>query len=490
MAVVGRESECLILEDILNSGRPEFIAIYGRRRVGKTYLVREFFENKKAVFFNTTGTKDGTMSEQISHFTKEIGNVFYNGIPIKRAKNWDETFELLTKAIATVRKNNKVILFLDEFPWMATRKSRLLQTLDYYWNQHWSRDKRIKLIICGSSASWIINKVINNKGGLHNRITKSAMLIEPLHLLATKQLLSKQGVKLTNRQILQIYMVTGGVPYYLSNIQKGLSATQIIDQLAFSNKSLLINEFDNLFSSLFTDHETCEKMIRIISEYQYGIAQEELFKKIDGGIKGKLGLTKLKEMEEAGFITSFTPHFHKKRGIYYKIIDEYTLFYLKWIEPIKSSLLKKTLPPTYWEKQQNTSSWDSWSGLAFESICYKHVAQISEALQLCPTALPSTWRYKPSKGSINEGAQIDLLFDRNDDSITLCEIKYTDTPFVIDKKYAKILNNKINTFKKVTKTNKQIFLAMISASGIKNNMYSEEMIDGIVTLDDFFKKGE
>lgn len=486
MAVIGREPECLILDDFLSSNKPEFIAIYGRRRVGKTYLIRQYFENKKAVFFNTTGSKDGTISEQISHFTKEIGNVFNKGLSLKQSKNWDETFELLTNAINVTPKNKKIILFLDEFPWMATRKSRLLQILDYYWNQHWSRDKRVKLIICGSSASWIINKIINNKGGLHNRITRPALLIEPLNLRTTKQLLSKQGVKLNNRQILQIYMVTGGVPYYLSNIQKGLSATQIIDQLAFRNKSLLLNEFENLFSSLFSNHEICEDMIRIISQYQYGIGQGELFQKIDRNIKGKLGLMKLKEMEEAGFITSFIPHFHKKRGIYYKVIDEYTLFYLKWIEPIKNTLLKKTLPPKYWEKQQNTPSWNSWAGLAFESICYKHVAQISEALHLNSSAIPSTWRYKPTKESVNEGAQIDLLFDRDDNSITVCEIKYTDTPFAIDKQYAKILNNKVDVFKKITKTNKQIFLAMISASGIKNTMYSEEIIDEIVTLDDLF----
>src|SRR3990167_716289 len=275
MAVIGRESESLILDDFLSSNKTEFIAIYGRRRVGKTYLIRQYFENKKVVFFNMTGSKEGVISEQIGHFTKEIGNVFNKGLSLKQGKNWDETFELLTKAISGTPKNKKIILFLDEFPWMATRKSKLLQTLDYYWNQHWSRDKRIKLIICGSSASWIIN----NKGGLHNRITRPALLIEPLHLLATKKLLNSQGVKLNNRQILQIYMVTGGVPYYLSNIQKGLSATQIIEQLAFKNKSLLINEFENLFSSLFSDHEICENMIRIISQYQYGIGQEELFKK-------------------------------------------------------------------------------------------------------------------------------------------------------------------------------------------------------------------
>src|SRR5579872_1736135 len=203
MAIMGRESEKQILTEFLASGRAEFLAIYGRRRIGKTFLVREFFKDKKAVFFNTTGSNDGILFEQIGHFTKEIGKIFYHGAVLKQGKNWDETFELLTKAIDTLPKNKKIVLFLDEFPWMATKKSSLLQNLDYYWNQHWSNDKRIKLIICGSSASWIIDKIINNKGGLHNRITRQ-LLLEPLKLQDTKQFLNGLGVKLNNRQILQI----------------------------------------------------------------------------------------------------------------------------------------------------------------------------------------------------------------------------------------------------------------------------------------------
>lgn len=485
MPIMGREIEKQILTDFLASNRAEFLAIYGRRRIGKTYLVREFFKNKKVIFFNKTGSKDGGLKEQIGHFTKEIGRVFYSGAGLKQGKNWDETFELLTKAIDTLPKNKKVILFMDEFPWMATRKSSLLQNLDYYWNQYWSNDKRIKLIICGSSASWIVDKIINNKGGLHNRIT-SQLLLEPLTLQDTKYFLNGLGVKLNNRQILQIFMLTGGVPYYLNNIKKGLSATQIIEQLAFRKKSLLINEFENLFSSLFNKHDVCIDMIRLISQYQYGIGQKELFKKIGKNIDGKLGLLKLKELEEAGFIKSFKPHFHQKRGIYYKLIDEYTLFYLKWIEPVKNTLLKESLTKGYWEKQHASAKWYNWSGLVFEAICYKHIAQINKALELSPSAIPNTWRYVPKKGMQENGAQIDLLFDRDDDAITLCEIKYTDTPFAIDKQYAKQLQQKIDVFKKITGTKKEIFLVMISASGLKKTMYSEEMISGVVELDDLF----
>ena len=488
--LLNREPEQKILSEFLESDKPEFMAIYGRRRIGKTFLIREFFKNKKSIiFFNTMGSKDGSLVEQIRHFTKEIGNTFYSGAVLKHGKTWDETFDLLTKAINIVPKNKKIVLFLDEFPWMATKKSRLLQNLDYYWNQHWSQNKRIKLIICGSSASWIINKIINNKGGLHNRITRQ-ILLEPLDLYATKRFLQTIGVKLNNRQILQIYMVTGGVPYYLESIKKGLSATQIIEQLAFRKKSLLLDEFENLFSSLFSNHEICVEMIRLMSQYRYGIGQEELFREMGKNIKGKLGITKLKELEDAGFIISFKPIFHQRRGIYYKLIDEYTLFYLRWIEPIKKTLIKKVLPSGYWEKQQDSAAWASWSGLAFESVCYKHLPQISAALKLSPTAIPSTWRYVPTKGSKEQGAQIDLLFDRADDAITLCEIKYTDYPFTIDKQYAQKIKNKIDVFKKVTRTHKQIFFAMISGTGINKSIYSDELIDDIVTLDDLFKKDE
>ena len=249
--IFGRQEELETLEYVFKSKKPEFVALYGRRRVGKTYLIRQAsMQQKEAVFFNVTGSQGGKLREQITHFVVKLSEVFYGGVSLLVPKTWDEAFELLTKAIEGVSKNKKVILFFDELPWMATKWSRLLETLDYYWNQYWSDDPRIKLIICGSSASWIIQKVINNRGGLHNRITQN-MPLDPFTLKETKQYLDSQGVRLKNQQILLIYMVTGGVPYYLSHIQKGLSAAQIIEDLAFTKKGVLFGEFDSLFSSLF-----------------------------------------------------------------------------------------------------------------------------------------------------------------------------------------------------------------------------------------------
>jgi len=486
--VTGREAELNILGEFLSTDSPEFLAIVGRRRVGKTFLIRKFFEKKNVIFFDVTGAKDMALKGQIKHFTHQIGKIFYN---YKRAqlvagKNWDETFELLTEAIEGMKGTKKIVLFFDEFPWMATKNSKLLQNLDYYWNQHWSKNDRVKLVICGSSASWIIEKIVNNKGGLHNRLTQTIYL-EPFKLKQTKSFLKKLSVNLNNKQITQLYMVMGGIPFYLKKIVKNLSATQLIEKLAFKQKSFLLEEFDNLYASLFDNSEIFIEIVREISSFRYGIGQEALLKKMGKTLQGKGGIQKLKALQDAGFIMSFKPHFHKTRGIYYRVIDQYSLFYFYWIEPVKHSLLKKSLLTGYWDKLQSKPGWNSWAGLSFESICYEHLAQITKALNLSPTAIPTTWRYVPRKGSDDQGAQIDLLFDRDDDSITIFEIKYSDKPFVITKEYARKLKLKVETFRKVTRTRKQIFIVIIAANGIKRNRYSDELISGVITLDDLFK---
>jgi AAA+ ATPase superfamily predicted ATPase len=487
MDLIGRDEEVETLKRLLKSNKPEFLALYGRRRIGKTFLIKQFFKKQNAVFFAVTGSKKGSLSEQIKHFTQQISQVFYNGVELKASKTWDETFEKLTKAFSLVPKNKKIILFFDELPWMATPKSRLLQILDYYWNQFWSNDARIKLIVCGSSASWIIHKIINNKGGLHNRITKKIHL-EPYTLADTKMFLNNLGIKLDNKQILLVYMMTGGIPYYLSEVEKGKSAIQIIEKLAFSKKAFLLDEFDNLFSSLFDAGEVYDEIVNILAENPYGVGKQKLLEMIGKSVVGGSGVKKLRELEETGFIMKFKPLYHAKKGVYYRLIDEYVLFYLKWIKPIRETLQKQSFEKGNWEAMQNTPEWNSWLGYAFESVCYKHISAIRKALSISSGAMASAWRYAPLKGTKRRGAQIDLLFDRKDNSITICEIKYSDKPFTLTKDYVDVLNRKMTVFKEQTRIKKQLFLAIISANGVRNNYYAVDMISGVVTLDDLFKE--
>ena len=386
-----------------------------------------------------------------------------------------------------VPKDKKIVLFFDELPWMATKRSRLLQNLDYYWNQHWSDDERIKLIVCGSSASWILNNILRNKGGLYNRTTREIHL-ESFSLPEVKVYLENMGIKLNNNQILLLYMLTGGIPYYLNRAEKGFTAMQLIERMAFSKKAFLLEEFKKLFGSLFDDDDVYTEIVKVISKYRYGIGQQELLKKLGTQAKGGFYAKKLQTLEESGFIMSFTPLYHKRQGIYYRIIDEYTLFYLKWIEPLRRNLQKQALSEGNWQEMQNTPEWNNWLGYAFEAVCYKHLSIIRRKLQISPTAIADTWRYVPRKHSKESGAQIDLLFDRRDDAITLCEIKYSNKPDVITNDYVDNLKRKMTVFQKQTKTKKQLFIALISAMGVKNNYYAEDICSGLVILDDLFEE--
>ena len=485
--LIGRKEELTILDDILKSRKSEFLAIYGRRRVGKTFLIRRYLEKQKCIFLHVTGIKDGILAEQISHVTKEIGKTFYSSAELVIKDRWIDVFEQLTDAIATIPKTKKVVLFFDELPWMATKRSKLIQAIDHYWNRYWSFDSRLKFIVCGSASSWILEKLIHNKGGLYNRITQIIKL-EPFTLKETKIFLNNMNIKLSNKQVVQLYMITGGIPLYLLHIKKSLSIIHNIDRLCFSSSGLLFKEFDELFSALFDESEVYEELIKIIASQRYGISQERLIEKSTKASKGGRVVKRLKELEEAGFIISFVPYKHKDKGKYYRIFDEYTMFYMSWINPVKETIRNRRGVRNYWQTKVKHPSWFSWAGYAFEAICYKHIASILQTLNISFGAEIASWRYTPRKKSDEFGVQIDLLFDRYDDAITICEIKYTNNSFTIDKKYAQELLRKREVFRKQLRTNKQIFIAMISANGLKSTIYAEDLIANVVTLDDLFRE--
>ncbi len=486
MTIIGREHEQKQLKKFLKSNKAEFAAIYGRRRVGKTFLIRKFFEEKPCIFFRSSGIHNGALKSQLDKFKKEIENTFYKnrkGARLSTFSNWHHAFEALTDGIELFAGKQKVIIFLDEIPWMATPKSGLLEALDYYWNRHWSEDPRIKLIICGSAASWIIDNVLHNTGGLHNRVTLRLPL-EPFTLSETKAYLNYKNVHYTNEQILTLYMCLGGIPFYLDCIEKGLSAIQNINNICFLRKGTLYDEFSLLFASLFKTHGIHEEIIVFIASKREGVSRSEIESNFI--FKGGRLTERLKELEEAGFIIAFTP-WKRERGIYYKIIDEYTLFYLTWIAPRSANRLSKNIDDRYWEILSSKPSWRAWSGYAFESICFKHVNQIRKALHIPDGSDVSSWRHIPEKDEEEPGVQIDLIFDRPDGIVNLCEIKYCLSPFIIDKKYASLLLLREKTYCKVTKTNKQIFHSMIVSGGLKKTMYSEEIISSYAVLSDFFK---
>lgn len=482
--IIGRKHEKAMLDDAMNSPRAEFIAVYGRRRVGKTYLIKNHLQSKPCALFQMTGIYKGKLKTQLARFAKELGVAFYQNAPIKIPLDWMEAFESLTQALSNIPQDKKIVIFLDELPWLAGNKSGMMSALEYFWNRHWVDDTRIKLVVCGSAASWLIKRIIKNKGGLHNRVTRKIRLL-PFDLKDTLQYLKHIGVACDLKQTLKIYMVMGGIPFYLNQLKSNYSIDQNIDALFFNPDGALFDEFDEVFASLFNNKEQYKELITLIGSMQSGIRRSVLDK--ENKLSGKGGrLTKrLEDLEYAGFITSYTPYGHKKFGQYYRLSDEYCYFYLKWMEPIRG-MVKQNKTENYWCSQINTPAYHQWLGYAFESVTFKHVSQIRKALNIGDGSFASSWRYSPRVGVLEKGAQIDLLLDRSDDAISICEIKYTDQPFSIDKQYAANLVNKVDVFKKITKTSKQLFLVIISANGLKETMYSAGLISQTISAEDFF----
>jgi len=393
---------------------------------------------------------------------------------------WKEAFSILTILIQKCR-GQKITLFFDELPWLATRRSGVLEALDYEWNSNWSQISDLKLIVCGSAASWMLDKLINAKGGLYNRIT-DVIYLKPFSLGESNSYLKSKGIKLSAMQVLELYMVMGGVPHYLNQVEKGRSSAQIINSMCFNEAGLLFSEFNRLFESLFDNSEDHYKIIRKISKNGNSMSRNELLMetghKSGGGFKKKI-----QELKLSGFVQEFVPYGKKSRDVAIKIIDEYTLFFLQWIEPIQ---LKTPMGSSkYWINAFKQPNYRIWSGYAFEAVCMKHIDNILKAIEIENVAGEiGNWRHISRKGSKQAGAQIDMVIDRVDNSINVCEIKFSNEEYIITKDYAKKLLHKKDLFENVAKPKKQIFLTMITTMGVKKNLYSDDLVDSEVTLKD------
>jgi AAA+ ATPase superfamily predicted ATPase len=474
--VVGRQEERKVLAQVLKSSGSELVAVYGRRRVGKTFLIRTYYRSH--LVFEFTGVHEAAMSDQLQNFTLALQKAMKTPVPLAVPDSWLSALNNLDQYLNNLPKNKPAVLFFDEFPWIHTQKSGFLQAFDHWFNHSVSRHSHIKVIICGSAASWMIDKILNNRGGLYNRVTRRIRLL-PFTLAETEEYLKSHGSKLDQYQLLQLYMAIGGIPHYLFTIQKNESTAQIIDRLCFAKDGFLKNEFVDLYESLFSNPQQHEAVVRALSQKGKGLTRNEIIEKCgftSGGWTTKI----LVELEESGFISRYIPFNRNEKDAIFKLSDEYSLFFLNFIEGSKSG------GKGSWLQQMKSQSYLSWGGMAFESVCQKHVLQIRKALRIDTIYTEdSTWRYAPGKGK--QGAQIDLLLDRADRCINLCEMKFATSEFTIDKKYAGELQNKVDVFTGETKTKKTIFITLITTYGVKANDHATAIVQAEVVMGDLFK---
>jgi uncharacterized protein len=473
MKIIGRTREIERLTRLVQSPKPEFLAVYGRRRVGKTYLIREYFNND--FDFYATGLAKGNTKQQLTNFTIFINNHFseYNEVP----ENWLLAFNLLIKSLEKQKSDKKRVIFIDEMPWMDTKKSDFMMGLEFFWNSWASAQPNILLIVCGSAASWMINNLIKNTGGLYNRVT-DRMKLEPFNLQETEAYFAHKNIVLDRYQIIQLYMVMGGIPFYLDQIEAGKSAMQNIEDLCFRNDGKLRTEFSYIFSSLFKNGHNHELVLKTIFEKGEALSREDLIKYTNFTSGGNITKV-LSELEESGFISSFQSFGYKKSNAVYCISDFYTLFYFRFI------LGASKYEPNMWLNKIDDPAFRAWSGIAFEQVCFAHVPQIKQALSIAGVSSSAySWQIK---GDFNrKGSQIDLVIDRRDQVINLFEIKYSINQITISKDYNEVLRNKIQVFKETTETKKSIFLTMLTTHGLTNNEYKTSVIQNDLTMDALF----
>lgn len=469
---IGRKEELKTLLEISKSGKPEFVAVYGRRRVGKTYLIQQFFENSFA--FSASGIIDGSKEEELFAFTSSLIKAGYVG---QQPKSWLEAFELLKSTLEKHLIRGRCVIYIDELPCFDTPKSGFVRALGHFWNTWASLRKNVLLIVCGSATSWMINNVINDHGGLHNRVTR-VIYLRQFNLSETEAYLKSQQIKWPRTMIVETYMMLGGIPYYLSLLKRKESLAQNIDRLYFSKNAELSQEYRRLYASLFRSPEPYLKIVEVLSKSKQGMTRSEIAEALNTATSGTL----TKQLEDLVYCDIIRRYVTKVNGkvknndAYYQLVDLFTLFHL--------TFSKKLTTEDYWEQRLNTPTINTWQGLAFEHVCMVHISQIRHALGLDRIAVEYySWRSRSS----TPHAQVDMIIERADRLINLCEIKYTQGEYTVTGSEDLKQRNRIAAFTRETKTKCGVIPTWITPFGLASNEYSTQ-VTYQVTMDDLFQK--
>ena len=471
--IIGRNEEKDTLSRIWESRQSEFVAVCGRRRVGKTFLVREYFEEQ--MVFQVSGIAHGNTSEQLKNFYYSLRR--YDASLAEMPKDWIDAFELLIQYLSSLSIERKVV-FLDELPWMDTPGANFISALEHFWNGWASARKDIVLIVCGSATSWMMDKLINNHGGLYGRLTHR-MMLQSFSLGEAEQFLVAKGIHLSRYEVAEAYMILGGIPYYLNMLDNRLSLAQNIDRLLFNPNGELYNEFDMLYRSLFNHSDNYVKVVECLNNRGYGMTRSEIVQAT--GIKsGNMLTTVLANLESCGFIRKYANYGCTDKKALYQLVDFFTLFYFHFLRESSFRNLQ------YWSTLQRTPRFYAWAGISFEILSMAHIVQIKKKLGISGVATSVySWRSKSVVEEDVRAAQIDMVIERADNTINVCEMKFSEGEFSISKDYDRVLRNKIVRFQEETKSRKSIQLTFVTSYGVKKGVYAG-IVQNEVLLDDLF----
>ncbi len=475
---IGRNKEYARLHKCMREDTAQLILVYGRRRVGKTFLINQYFENN--YYFKLTGVYNSPKADQLQAFIAEYNRKTHR----KEAapSNWLQAFEMLREYIENCNRDEKCVVFFDEMPWLDTHKSGFLPAFELFWNDFGSSIDNLVFIVCGSATSWLVDNIEHNKGGLFNRRT-CKLFLEPFSLSETEEYLINKGINWSRYDITECYMIMGGIPYYLSLLDKEMSYLQNIDYIFFRKKAELWDEFGNLYNTLFKQGENYISVVYSLSRKKNGLTREEIAKATGLALNGVLSKI-IKNLVDSGFVRENQFFGKKKKDMLYQLADYYSSFYFHYIRDNKGR------DEHYWSNTLDAPSRKAWAGNMFEQICKDHVKQIKQKIGILGIlSEESSWFIKADKELGIEGSQIDLILDRRDRVIDLCEMKFSIGEFSIDKSYDEKIRKRIESFRKATKTKKAVQIVFVTTYGVETNPYSS-IIQKQITVDDLFKEAE
>ena len=482
--LIGREKQIKTLNGIYESGSAELVAVYGRRRVGKTYLIDEVFSGRitfrhagLSPIEQRNGKKVCRLHEQLEHF--------YNSLTrqgMERSdppKSWLDAFYMLESfLLEKEHENGRILVFLDEIQWLDTPKSGFMTGFEAFWNGWACHKHNVMVIVCGSSSSWILDKMINNHGGLYGRLTNQINL-QPFTLYECERFFESKGVVMSRYDITQAYMMVGGIPYYLNYFKKEYSLSQNIQAMFFDLDAPLRNEFNRLFSSLFVNYTVMEAIVMALMTKNRGLSRAEILEKTGLSDSGEISHY-LDALISGNFIIKYYSFGNGKRESFYKLIDPFCLFYLRFLA---DNIGKRSRD---WIALSDTAAVTAWKGLAFENVCFNHIRQIKNCLGISGVSTSeSLWSKRG--GDMTDGAQIDLIIERKDNIINMCEIKFYSDLFTATKEFHFTLERRKKLLAEIIPKKAAIHNTLITTFGLKQVEYFNDIINTI-SLDDLFEK--
>ena len=476
--IIGRKQEQEELQRLFRSNRPEFVAVYGRRRVGKTFLIKQVLKN--SITFQHTGVSPVDQNDAKNRMKTQLESFYYSLLSyglegFAKPNSWMEAFYQLEQLLSKLDDGKRQVVFIDELPWMDTPRSGFLPAFEHFWNNWCSGRDNMMLVVCGSATSWILGNLSRNKGGLYGRLT-AEMKLSPFTLKECEEYFTNEGIELSRYDIVQSHMVFGGIPYYLSYFQKGQSFEENTDRILFGRNPRLKDEFNRLFKAIFGNPEDCKKIVRLLATKHHGFTREEIAKATNLPLGGGLSDT-LSALAESDFILRYTPYGESGNVERYKLIDNFCLFWLKYVAPNISDM-------SFLTDNITSDIMRSWRGIAFEEVCWQHIPQIKKSLGIDGVkTFVSAWSVRGDNEK--DGVQIDLLISRADNVVNLCEMKFVSDKYVVTKDEESKLRNRIETLKRTLTAKQTVYLTMITTYGVAYGKHSG-IVQRQVVMDDLF----